>query len=78
VHAYKVHTYEVHGYKMHAYEMHAYEVHAYEIQMTPIQIDAPQCLKREGVLALGGVGKGVIPSQSPRLRGARLQGPACL
>jgi hypothetical protein len=32
--------------------------------MTPIQIDAPQCLKREGVLALGGVGKGVVLSQS--------------
>jgi hypothetical protein len=43
--------------------MHACEVYAYEMQMTPIQIDAPQCLKYEGVLALGGVGKGVVPSQ---------------
>jgi hypothetical protein len=34
--------------------------------MTPMQIDAPQCLKHEGVLALGGVGKGVVPSHSVR------------
>jgi hypothetical protein len=28
------------------------------------QIDAPQCLKCKGVLALGGVNKGVVPSYS--------------
>jgi hypothetical protein len=64
VHTHEMHACEVHTYEVHAHKVHAREVHAYEMQMTPIQIDAPQCLKHEGVLALGGVGKGVVPSQS--------------
>jgi hypothetical protein len=64
MHAREIHAREVHVYEVHAHKMHACEVYAYEMQMTPIQIDAPQCLKHEGALALGGVGKGVVPSQS--------------
>ena len=69
MHAHKMHAHEVHACKMHVYEVHAHEmyaceIHAYEMQITPGQIDAPQCLKHEGVLALGGVGKGVVPSHS--------------
>jgi hypothetical protein len=60
----KVHAREVHAHEMHACEVHAHKVHACEMQMTPMQIDAPQCLKHEGVLALEGVGKGVVPSHS--------------
>jgi hypothetical protein len=65
VHACKMHVYVVHAHEMYACEVHACEIHAYEMQMTPMQIDAPQCLKHEGVLALiGGVGKGVVPRHS--------------
>ena len=72
MHAHEVHACKMHVYEVHAHEMHACEIHAYEMQMTPMQIDAPQCLKHEGVLALGGVGKGVVPSHSVRDSGARV------
>ena len=64
IHAHEMHAHKMHAHEVHAHEMHACEVHACEIHATPMQIDAPQCLKHEGVLALGGVGKGVVPSHS--------------
>jgi hypothetical protein len=67
MHVYEVHAHEMHACEIHACEVHAYEIHAYEMQMTPMQIDAPQCLKYKGVLALGGVSKGVVPSYSGRV-----------
>jgi hypothetical protein len=67
VHACKMHVYKVHAHEMHACEVHAYEIHAYKMQMTPMQINTPQYLKYKGVLALGGINKGVVPSYSGRV-----------